>query len=43
MRLKPPKFLRRYANLHEVMTEAVEHYISDVRQGEYPNADEQWS
>ncbi len=38
-----PKFLRRYANLHEVMTEAVEHYISDVRQGEYPNADEQWN
>ena len=37
-----PKFLRRYANLHEVMTEAVEHYISDVRGGEYPNADEQW-
>ena len=37
-----PKFLRRYANLHEVMTEAVEHYISDVRGGDYPNADEQW-
>ena len=38
-----PKFLRRYANLHEVMTEAVEHYISDVRGGDYPNADEQWN
>ncbi len=37
-----PKFLRRYADLHTVMTEAVEHYISDVRAGEYPNAEEQW-
>lgn len=38
-----PKFLRRYADLHTVMTEAVEHYVSDVRGGEYPNADEQWN
>lgn len=37
-----PKFLRRYVDLHTVMTEAVEHYISDVRAGEYPNAEEQW-
>lgn len=37
-----PKFLRHYADLHTVMTEAVSHYVADVRSGEYPNADEQW-
>ena len=37
-----PKFLRHYADLHTVMTEAVSHYVADVRSGEYPNVDEQW-
>ena len=37
-----PKFLRHYADLHTVMTEAVSHYVADVRSGDYPNADEQW-
>ena len=35
-----PKFLRRYANLHEIMTEAVEHYISDVKSCDFPNENE---
>ena len=35
-----PKFLRRYANLHEIMTEAVEHYISDVKSCDFPNETE---
>lgn len=35
-----PKFLRRYANLHDIMTEAVEHYISDVKSCDFPNENE---
>ena len=37
-----PKFLRRYANLHDVMTEAVEHYIADVKSCDFPNENEQY-
>ena len=37
-----PKFLRRYANLHDIMTEAVEHYISDVKSCDFPNENEQY-
>ncbi len=35
-----PKFLRRYADLHTIMTEAVEHYIDDVKSGDFPNENE---
>ena len=35
-----PKFLRRYADLHTVMTQAIQHYISDVKQGDFPNENE---
>ena len=35
-----PKFLRRYANLHDIMTEAVEHYIADVKSCDFPNETE---
>src|SRR6056297_717191 len=38
-----PRFLRRYADLHESMTGAVEHYISDVKEGSFPNESEQYS
>ncbi len=31
-----PKFLRKYANLHEVITNAVKTYSSDVKSGGYP-------
>ena len=37
-----PRFLRRYADLHGIMTEAVTHYISDVKQLDFPNEKEQY-
>ncbi|MEO7081144.1 MAG: 3-methyl-2-oxobutanoate hydroxymethyltransferase, partial [Flavobacteriales bacterium] len=37
-----PRFLRRYADLHTVITEAVEHYVKDVRSSDFPSADEQY-
>jgi 3-methyl-2-oxobutanoate hydroxymethyltransferase len=38
-----PRFLRRYADLHESMTGAVKNYISDVKEGSFPNESEQYS
>ena len=32
-----PRFLRRYADLHEVMTGAVTSYVEDVKSGDFPN------
>ena len=37
-----PRFLRRYLNLHELMTEAVGRYIEDVRNLDFPNEDERY-
>lgn len=37
-----PRFLRRYADMHGDMTDAVQHYISDVKSGDFPNEDEQY-
>ena len=37
-----PRFLRRYADLHEVITNAVSAYVADVRSKSFPNADEQY-
>ena len=37
-----PRFLRRYADLASLMHEAVEHYISDVKQGDFPSETEQY-
>lgn len=37
-----PRFLRRYADLHSVISGAVANYIADVRSGDFPNADEQY-
>ncbi len=37
-----PRFLRRYADLHEVMTDAVTRYIADVKSGDFPNEMEQY-
>lgn len=37
-----PRFLRRYANIAEVMTDAVGQYIKDVKSGDFPNANEQY-
>ncbi|QNF35544.1 3-methyl-2-oxobutanoate hydroxymethyltransferase [Adhaeribacter swui] len=35
-----PRFLRRYADLHEVMTNAVSNYIADVKSRDFPSAEE---
>lgn len=37
-----PRFLRRYADLHGVITGAVGRYLNDVRSRDFPNADEQY-
>ncbi len=37
-----PKFLRRYADLHSVVTEAVQGYIKDVKENDFPNKDESY-
>lgn len=37
-----PRFLRQYANLHEVMTNAIGHYVEDVKNCEFPNRNEQY-
>lgn len=37
-----PKFLRTYAHLHRDITEAVGHYIADVKSCDFPNASEQY-
>ena len=31
-----PRFLRRYANLNEVMSDAIGHYVEDVKNGDFP-------
>ena len=40
---KLARFVRPYANLHEVMTEAVTRYADDVRNGSYPSEDESYA
>ena len=35
-----PRFLRRYADLFDVMSEAVTRYITDVKSGDFPNESE---
>lgn len=37
-----PRFLRRYADLHAVMTGAIEQYIQDVKSTDFPNEKEQY-
>ena len=37
-----PRFLRRYANLNEVITDAVGHYVTDVKSGDFPNESESY-
>lgn len=38
-----PRFLRRYADLHTEMSSAVKHYISDVKEGDFPNENERYN
>lgn len=37
-----PRFLRRYADLYTAISEAVEHYIKDVKEGDFPNEKESY-
>ena len=37
-----PRFLRRYANVHSVMTDAIQNYIKDVKSEDFPNKEEQY-
>lgn len=38
-----PRFLRRYADLHKEMSNAVAHYINDVKDGDFPNESERYN
>ena len=37
-----PRFLRRYLNLYDAMTNAVNRYCNDVQTGDFPNEKEQY-
>ena len=37
-----PRFLRRYLNLYDEITKGVKQYISDVKNIDFPNQDEQY-
>lgn len=37
-----PKFLRRYVDLHTIMTEATQHYMADIKNGKFPNENESY-
>ncbi len=37
-----PRFLRRYADLYSEISSAVDHYIADVKSGDFPNEQEQY-
>ena len=38
-----PKFVKRYANLHEVITQATQEYINDVKVNKFPQTDNCYS
>lgn len=37
-----PKFLRRYADIFTVMTDAIGSYVTDVKSGDFPNTNESY-
>ncbi len=37
-----PRFLRRYSDLDRIVTDAVSHYIKDIKSGDFPNEKEQY-
>ncbi len=37
-----PRFLRKYLDLHGLVTGAVEHYVRDVKSGDFPNDQEMY-
>jgi 3-methyl-2-oxobutanoate hydroxymethyltransferase len=38
-----PKFVRRYADLSPIISDAVKRFIADVKSGDYPGDDESYS
>jgi len=37
-----PRFLRRYADLNTIMTDAIGNYVADVKAREFPNQEEKY-
>ena len=37
-----PRFLRRYADLNTIMTDAIGHYVEDVKNSDFPNEKESY-
>lgn len=37
-----PRFLRRYADLNGIMTDAIGQYVTDVKEGSFPNEEESY-
>jgi 3-methyl-2-oxobutanoate hydroxymethyltransferase len=37
-----PRFLRRYMNLYQDMSQAIGQYVADVKSVDFPNAQEQY-
>jgi 3-methyl-2-oxobutanoate hydroxymethyltransferase len=37
-----PRFLRAYADLNQIMTQAFQQYISDVKTKDFPNSSESY-
>lgn len=37
-----PRFLRRYADLHTIITDAVSHYVEDIKAKDFPNQEEKY-
>ena len=37
-----PRFLRRYADLHTIMSDAIQQYVTDVKDSDFPNEKEQY-
>jgi len=37
-----PRFLRRYADVGKIMTNAIKNYIKDIKSLDFPNKDEQY-
>lgn len=37
-----PRFVRKYLNLHEPVTNAIQQYIADVKSGDFPNKEESY-
>ncbi len=37
-----PRFVRKYLNLHEPITQAIQQYIHDIKSGDFPNKEESY-